>query len=206
MKLWKKTSSFTDSNSGLLLQLNHLLQKVPLVKWIKVIVVAIWRLKLLSLIPHLNQQKVKGSNCFGSLLKTSPCLVFDTEMLYVYPRLFPQFPFLWKHYWNKTASFEVLNRFKGEAWCVFFFHSGLLCIFCHRKKYIHFVITAQLKCPWVILNILNTKKLKYTQVVCIKTNMQKLTFVCWNLDIKQMLTYSIHDKKIKLYSTIPTVS
>lgn len=176
-KLWKKTCSFKVANSGLLLELNHPLHKVPLVKWIKVIVVGIWRLKLISLIPHLNQQKVKCSNCFGSLLKTSPCLVFDTEMLYVYPRLFPQFPFLWKHYWNKTASFEVLNHFKGEAWSVFFpFWSFVY--FLPQKKYIHFVITAQFKCPWVILNILNTKNLNILKLYVLRQDKHAKANIC----------------------------
>lgn len=39
----EKPCSSNDSNSGLLFELNHLLQIVPLVKWIKGIVVAIWR-------------------------------------------------------------------------------------------------------------------------------------------------------------------
>lgn len=133
----EKACSFKDANCGLLLELNHQLQKLPLVKWIKVIVEAICRL-----VNHPNPTvKAKKEFSVQTVLevywKQVPAffLVFDTEMLQcVYPRLLPQFPFVWKHYWNKIASFEVFSRFKGEAWSViFFFHSGLLCVYCHRK-------------------------------------------------------------------------
>lgn len=60
----EKPCSSKDANSGLLLDLNHQLQTVPVVKWIKVPVVAIWSLLLISLIPHLNQKKLNVSNCF----------------------------------------------------------------------------------------------------------------------------------------------
>lgn len=48
----------------------------------------------------------------------------------------------------------MLNRFKEEAE-VLFFPTLILFVFC-TEKYIHFVITAQFKCPGAIQNILKT--------------------------------------------------
>lgn len=129
-KLWKNPAH-RDANFGLLLELNHLLHKVPLVKWIKVSVVAIWRLWLISLIPHLILKQLNVQSVLEVYWKQGPAWLLP-ERCYVYPQLFPQFPCLWNTTEIKSASFEVLHRFKEEAE-VLFFHSNIVCIFYHRK-------------------------------------------------------------------------
>lgn len=125
----EKPCSSEDAISVLLLELNDLPQTVPVVKWINVIVVAIWRLYLIALIPHLNQNKLNVQTVLEVYWIQVPVWLL-TQILCV-PTAVSLVSISLKHYWNKTASFEVLNRFK----CYFFPFWSSVCFLTQKSTF-----------------------------------------------------------------------
>lgn len=173
----EKACSFKDANCRLLLELNHQLQKVPLVKWIKVIVEAISRLvnhpnPTLKPKKKFNVQtvlEVYWKSLLLSFLSTQRCYSVCTHGC-----------FLSFHLSENTTEIKLLplkcSVVLRERLEVLFFSILVFCVFTVTEKYIQVVATAQFQCPWVILNILNTEN--WNQMYQGKTDMQKRTLFC----------------------------